>query len=288
MRKLAAALIVGVLALAGMPVAGAISLNPHVVPERTQVTLQLENGHRMATPNSGESRPALSQSKLYLGYWVLYNGAQADKDRVEHMIRVSDDAVASDLERRYPQAIPEIIRDFNLNQTRHNGYWGRTTTSTDDLTRFLQAVRHDPVAAPLMRGMRDAAPVAADGYHQNYGTGRIPGAQGTKFGWSNDRNVNSTASIGPGWSIAATTYGPAAANTADVLGAIIGVPLVPGTPESGSPGTHELNLGSMSVPALTGAAVKQRVACLDPHNLRQAIPDDALVPTTITDAIPAC
>lgn len=288
MRKLAAALIVGVLALVGTPVASAISLNPHAVPERTQVTLQFQNGHRVATPNSGESRPALSQSKLYLGYWVLHNGAAADQARVEHMIRVSDDAIASDLEHKYPQAIPEIIRDFGLHQTHHNGYWGNTTTSTDDLSGFLQEVRHDPVAAPLLRGMRNAAPVAADGYHQNYGTGRIAGVQGTKFGWSNDHSINSTASIGPGWSIAATTYGPAAANTADVLGAIIGVPLVPGTPEGGSAGTHDLNLGSFSVPALTGAGIKQQVACLDPHNLRQAIPDDVLVPTTITDAIPSC
>lgn len=288
MRKLAIALATGALVLSLAPAAGAITLDAGAVPDRTQLTLQLQNGTKVATPNSGESRPALSMSKLYLGHWVLHHGAPEDKARVEEMIRVSDDNAASQLEAKYPAAIPDTIAAFGLHQTHHNGYWGNTTTSTDDLTRFLSETRGDPVAAPLFRGMANAAPVAADGYAQDYGTAQIPGVQGTKFGWSDDRSINATASIGPGWTIAANTYGPAAANTVDVLGAITGAPVAPGAPGTGSPGTHELNLGSISVPAITGAQVKQQVACRDPHNLRQVIPDDVLVPTAITDAVPAC
>lgn len=288
MRKLAALFIASVIALAGLPAAGAVALNPGTVPERTQITVQFDNGHRVSTGNSGQSRLALSQSKLYLGYWVLRNGSQVDKNRVEHMIRVSDDGIASDLEGKYPQAIPEVIRDYGLNQTRHNGYWGNTTTSTDDLVRFIQTVRYEPVAVPLIRGMTGAAPVAADGYHQNFGTSQIPGAQGTKFGWSNNHQVHSTASIGPGWTIAATTHGPASANTADVLGASRSVPQAPGAPGAGGSDVQEIDLGSSSIPALTGTAVKQQVACVDPHNLRQVIPNGVLIPTAITDAIPAC
>lgn len=288
MRKLLGAVAAGLLALAVLPQAAAITLAPGAVPDRTQVTLQLADGTRITTANAGESRPGLSMSKLYLGHWVLHHGAQEDKNRVEEMIRVSHDGIASELEAKYPRAIPETIAAFGLSQTHHNGYWGNTSTSTNDIVRFLVAVRSDPVSAPLIRGMEHAAPVAADGYAQNYGTARIPGVQGTKFGWSNDRSINATASIGPGWTVAANTYGPAAANTADVLGAITGTPITPGPPEAGSPGTHELNLGSVAVPAITGAEVKNRISCLDPHDLRHVIPNDVLVPTAITDAVPAC
>lgn len=288
MRKLALTLATGATALLLTPAAGAITLEPHAVPDRTQLTLQFPTGDRIATANADESRPALSLSKLYLGHWVLHHGAAGDKAQVEEMIRVSDDGIATTLENKYPNAIPDTIAWFGLHQTHHNGYWGNTTTSTNDVTHFLTEIRHDPVAAPLIRGMENASPVAADGYAQDYGTSRIPGAQGTKFGWSNDRSINATASLGPGWTVAANTYGPAAANTADVLGAITGAPVTPGPAGTGSPGTHELNLGSVTVPALTGAAVKDKVACLDPHNLRQAIPDDVLVPTAVTDAVPGC
>lgn len=278
----------GAVLLLTAPVAGAIDLNPGAVPDRTQITLRLDGGQTFATPNAGESRPALSLSKLYLAHWVLHHGAAEDKATIEHMIRVSDDGVASRLEAKYPQAIPETINRFGLSQTRHNGYWGNTTTSTNDVTRFLAEIRGDHVATPIFNGMASASPIAADGYSQDFGTSQIPGVQGTKFGWSDDRGINATTSFGPGFTVAANTYGPAATHTADVLGAITGSPIIPVSPVGGSPGTHALNLGSTSVPAITGAQVKEKVACLDPNNLRQAIPDDVLVPTTITDSIPGC
>ncbi|MGP6175049.1 hypothetical protein [Corynebacterium sp. A21] len=291
MRKLVSAfssLTAGALLLLANPVAGAITLDSTAVPDRTQITLRLDGGQTFATPNAGESRPALSLSKLYLGHWVLHHGAAEDKDKVEHMIRVSDDGVASQLESKYPKAIPDTINSFGLTQTHHNGYWGNSTTSTNDVTRFLSEIRGDQVSAPIFNGMASAAPSAADGYTQDFGTSRILAVQGTKFGWSDDRGVNATASFGPGFTVAANTYGPAATHTADVLGAITGSPVIPTPPGESSPGTHELNLGSTSVPAITGAQVKTKIACLDPHNLRQAIPDEGLIPTAITDTIPGC
>lgn len=285
MRKTLLALFSFVLLLGTAPVAGAISLDPGAVPARTQITL-LIGGQQISTPNSGESRPALSLSKLYLGHWVLHHGAPEDKAKVEHMIRVSDDGLANQLETKYPRAIPDTIAAFGLGQTHHNGYWGNTSTSSNDVARFVAETRHDPVAAPLFNGMASASAVAADGYAQDFGTARVPGVQGTKFGWSNDRSIHATVSHGPGFTIAANTYGTPAAHTADVLGAIIGAPVVPGAP--GSPGTRQLNLGSTTVPAITGAELKAQVACLDPHGLRQVIPDEVLVPTAISDAVPAC
>ena len=206
--------------LAAAPAAQALTFDPGKVPPRTQVTVRYADGNVASTPNSHESRPAVSLVKLYLGMWVLKYGAPEDKARVENMIRSSEDGTASDLERKYPQAIPGIISEYQLGETHHNGYWGNTTTSTEDLARFLGAISTDPVAAPIMKGMSTAAPAASDGYRQDFGTAQIPGILGTKFGWSDDRQVHATASFGPGYTVAANTYGSPGDLTADVLGAV--------------------------------------------------------------------
>ena len=123
------------LALAAVtaPSAQALTFDPGKVPPRTQMTVRYADGNSVSTGNSHESRPALSLAKLYLGMWVLKYGASEDKARVENMIRFSEDGTASDLERKYPQAIPSIIGEYRLGETHHNGYWGNTTTSTEDL-----------------------------------------------------------------------------------------------------------------------------------------------------------
>ncbi|WP_141750572.1 hypothetical protein [Corynebacterium sp. HMSC062A03] len=220
------------LALAAVtaPSAQALTFDPGKVPPRTQMTVRYADGNSVSTGNSHESRPALSLAKLYLGMWVLKYGAFEDKARVENMIRFSEDGTASDLERKYPQAIPSIIGEYRLGDTHHNGYWGNTTTSTEDLTRFIGAISGDPSAAPLMKGMATVAPVASDGYRQDFGTARIPGIIGTKFGWSDNRQVHASASFGPGYSVAANTYGSPADLTGDVLGAVEVAPQAPGLP----------------------------------------------------------
>lgn len=220
MLKRALPVLVASLVLGSAPAVAATTLDPAAVAARTQVTLRYNNGVVVSTANSHESRPALSLVKLYLGYWVLHHGAPEDKARVENMIRYSEDATASDLDRKYPQAIPEVIGQFGLNETHYPGYWGNTTTSTEDLARFTSIMVGDPVAQPIVTGMRTAAPVAADGYKQDYGTSRIPGIIGTKFGWSDARDVNATVSLGNGFVIAANTYGSAADLTFDVLRAV--------------------------------------------------------------------
>lgn len=258
--------------LIAVPQASAIELNPDAVPGRTQITLRLSNGAVMATNNASESRPALSLSKLYLGYWVLKNGAPEHKAEVEDMIRYSDDAVASKLERIYPQAIPEVIETFGLTQTHHNGFWGNTTTSTNDVTLFLERTRNDPAAQPMFRGMRTAAPVARDGYLQNYGTATLPGVEGTKFGWSDDHSVNATASFGPGFSIAANTYGSPAQLTDDV--------------QAGVRATNQSVAldDSTSVPAVSAVDIREQLSCV---NL-DFLPDNTLIPAGVAEALPRC
>lgn len=218
------------LATVAAPSAQALTFDPGKVPPRTQMTVRYADGNSVSTGNGHESRPALSLAKLYLGMWVLKYGAPEDKARVENMVRFSEDGTASDLERKYPQAIPSIIGEYRLGETHHNDYWGNTTTSTEDLARFIGVISGDPVAAPLMKGMATAAPVASGGYRQDFGTARIPGIIGTKFGWSDDRQVHASASFGPGYSVAANTYGSPADLTADVLGAVEVQPQAPSLP----------------------------------------------------------
>ncbi|WP_304349048.1 hypothetical protein [Corynebacterium frankenforstense] len=281
----AAALLLAVgVAVSAQPVASALPLG--ATPPRTQASVQVQNGPRLATPNADEPRPALSLSKLYLGHWVLHHGAPGDAARVEQMIRFSDDRIAGELDARYPQAIDETAGWFGLPNTHRNGFWGNSVTSANDLTRFLDATRNDPVAAPMFRGMETAAPVAADGYRQDYGTATVPGVTGTKFGWSDDRrSVHATASIAPGVVLAANTYGTREAHTADVHAALpAGLPQLPGAPS----GQLSIDLGSSAIPAVSGAELKARLACHDPYNLRAGIDDAWLIPVQIADAIPAC
>ncbi|AKK10108.1 hypothetical protein [Corynebacterium uterequi] len=211
MKKLCA-LLVALACLVATPVARAATAD---VPARTQAAIVFEDGRTSLTANAHESRSGLSLVKLYLGYWVLQHGSLHDKARVSEMIRVSHDGIATELDRRYPQAIPSVMRDFQLRDSYYSGYWGSSTTSAYDVARFVTAIRYEPLAAPIIDGMVRAAPIAADGYAQNYGTSTIPGAQGTKFGWSDERTTNATVSFGPGWVIATHTWGSAGLNTAD-------------------------------------------------------------------------
>lgn len=260
MRTYSQALIVALsCALISVPSAHAgISLDPSRVPPRTQINLRYSNGHVVETRNAHESRPAMSLAKLYLGMWVLQHGAPEDQGRVENMIRHSEDGTASYLDRKYPRAIPETIARYQLRETHYPGYWGNTTTSTNDVTRFTEAIVHDPVAAPIVRGMRTAAPVAADGYKQDYGTSRIPGVIGTKFGWADNRAINASASFGDGYSIAANTYGGPGQLTQDVLGAVkVEAPRLPMPPAPQPAGPSALERQILSVlPAWMHDAVR--------------------------------
>ena len=270
MKKLAVGSLVTALSLAIAPAAQAVTLDPHAVPARTQITVRHDSGATVSTANAHESRPALSLSKLYLGYWVLKYGAPTDKARVEHMIRVSDDNVATDLDRRYPQAIPSTIHEFGLRETHYTGYWGTTTTSTEDVARFTSRIQHDPIAAPIMTGMANAAPVAADGYRQDFGTSRIPGVIGTKFGWSDNRRIHASVSTAPGFTVAANTYGDAATHTADVTRAVHNapgaLPAAGGSSQAiGARIEHDLNLQGPARQAVRDAtrtaASYERQAC---------------------------
>lgn len=203
------------------PQASAHHVDPSYNRERTALSVVHPDGRVTISPHAEEARPALSLAKLYLGYWVLYHGTKAEKKQVQKMVSTSDDAIAGQLDSKYPHAIDEIAGDFDLTQTARGSSWGNTQTSARDVATFISAIIWDPTAKPMFKGMEDQSAVAADGFIQGFGTARLEDAKGSKMGWSDDR-TSATASVSYGktgedtWAVAALTLGSAYENTVDV------------------------------------------------------------------------
>lgn len=254
----------------GVPSAHAAGVNGAATPPRTHITVINFDGQQSSAPGGDEPVKALSLAKLYLGHWVLYHGAVEDKLRVYEMIRVSHDGIAAELDRKYPQAIPEVASLFGLKGTTYPGYWGGTRTTTNDIARFVSAVRFDPIAQPLMEGMRQAAPTGADGYPQNFGTARLGNIEGTKFGWADSRDQHATVSIGVGFVVAAHTYGSAEEHTEDVLNHVYTTADIAPIVDSGS------------------GQLPEKLSCIPQEDLVNVMPDGIAVPEDILNAVPLC
>ena len=200
--------------------AHAVHVDPSYLRERTALAVVHPDGRISMSANGEEPRPALSLAKLYLGYYVLYHGTKEEKDLVEKMIASSNDAIAGQLDRAYPEAIDEIASDFDLASTVRAGSWGKTQTSARDVATFISEILWDPIAKPLFSGMEHQDSVAADGFIQGFGTARLNDAEGSKMGWTDDR-VSGTGSVSWGktgedtWVASALTYGNAYQNTVD-------------------------------------------------------------------------
>lgn len=189
------------------------------VPARSAVSVRGPNGMRWGTPNEFETRSALSMAKLYLADYALRHGdgSPADRMHAERMIRLSDDAAADAVSAKYPQAIGAVAAEYGLAQTGAGAGWNTATTSTADLADFLAAKQATDPTSPILGWMASAPPTAADGTQQNWGTARLPGVQGSKWGWSDLPPAEvASASFGPGFTVAAHTRGSAQDQTADV------------------------------------------------------------------------
>lgn len=196
----------------------------------TQYTfLRLSDGYHKGSPTERYARPALSLIKLYIAQYVLEQGDGADVAEALEMIRSSDDSAADDLFARYPDSIEWIATKYGLLSTRPNYAWGYSVTSTYDVVRFIATLMTKDPDSPLLKAMRHSETFAADGYVQNYGTATLPGAIGSKWGWSNDLTLHSSVSFGKDWVAAAAVTGSADDLTAvchEYLGPLVGANLV--------------------------------------------------------------
>lgn len=260
----------------GVPSAYAASVDGAATPSRTHITVVNFDGHQSSTPGGDEPVKALSLAKLYLAYWVLYHGAVEDKLQVYEMIRVSHDGIAAELDRKYPQAIPEVIEHFELKGTSYPGHWGGTTTTTNDMARFIKTILFDPIAQPVIEGMRQVAPAGADGYSQDFGTALLGDIAGTKFGWADSHDQHASVSIGPDFVVVAHTYGSAEEHTEDVLKYVHT--------------TAEATPATPTAPAAPSEAerITEKLNCIPPEDLVNVMPDGIAVPEDILNAVPLC
>lgn len=197
------------------------------VPDRTSLAARTPLGGSWGTANQYESRAALSTAKLYVADYALRHGDGAEDDRAlaERMIRYSDDAAADRLAAKYPQAIDAVAAEFGLTATSGGAGWGMSRTSAADLAEFLCAKTIADPDSPVLAWMRAAGKIAADGTAQDWGTARLPGVRGTKWGWA-DRGTAAevaSASIGDGFTVAAITYGTPDDQTTDVVTAAVDI-----------------------------------------------------------------
>lgn len=170
---------------------------------------RLSDGHRTGTATERFARPALSLIKLYIADYVLAHGTLAEKYEAIAMISSSDDRTAEDLYRKYPDSIAETAEEYGLASTLADVRWGYSVTSTYDAVSFIAQLLEEDPTSPILVAMAEADPVAADGYGQDFGTSVLPDVIGTKWGWSNDRQLHSSVSFGENFVVAAAVTGSA-------------------------------------------------------------------------------
>ncbi|MGY1622991.1 serine hydrolase [Geodermatophilus sp. SYSU D00965] len=143
--------------------------------------------------------PTASLVKLFLAEGVLRRAragqvtlGPSDLATLQRMIARSDDAAASAVWVRFGGVglVREVAARYGLTRTappRVAGEWGEATTTARDLARFLAllpVLPHPDDVATLTGWMREATPVAADGFDQQFGAfGTLPGTPAVKQGW---------------------------------------------------------------------------------------------------------
>ena len=171
--------------------------------------VRLSDGVRMGTANERFARPALSIIKLYIADYVLREGSVEDSYKALDMIANSSDKAADKLFEKYPDSITETARHYNLYSTTAGPTWGESLTSTYDMTEFLAALMKEDEVHPILVAMSNADKVAEDGYDQDFGTAKLDGVIGTKWGWSNDKDLHNSVSFGKDFIVAAGVSGSA-------------------------------------------------------------------------------
>ncbi len=160
--------------------------------------------------------PTASLVKLFVAEDILHRARVGlvpligeDLVLLQDMIRRSDDAAASRLWVRYGggRMVADVAARYGLSGTippASPGQWGSTITTARDVACFLArlpGVAHPADASALMVWMRNATPVAADGFDQRFGLlGTVPGLPAVKQGWmcclGGKRHLHSVGVVG--------------------------------------------------------------------------------------------
>lgn len=157
--------------------------------------VDLATGVHVGSWNERAPRAALSLIKLYIGHYVFTKGKKEDADTAYRMITKSDDVAADQLYSEYPESIGWVAKKYKLDSTIADPRWGYSLTSSYDVAFFLTQLLETESNAKVLAAMQDCAEVAADGTDQYFGTAILPGVQGSKLAWSNDKDTHGSASF---------------------------------------------------------------------------------------------
>ena len=174
---------------------------------RSVTYIRLHDGMHMGSASEREARPALSLIKLYIATYVMEKGEYEDKYEALDMIASSSDKSAEDLFDKYPESIDTIADEFHLESTKAGEKWGYSQTSTYDVASFISQLIERDETHPVLVAMAHADPISEDGYRQDYGTAKLSNVVGSKWGWSNDKSINSSVSFGENFVAAASING---------------------------------------------------------------------------------
>ncbi|MDK8480040.1 hypothetical protein QP882_03550 [Corynebacterium marquesiae] len=174
---------------------------------RSVTYIRLHDGMHMGSASEHEARPALSLIKLYIATYVMEKGEYEDKYEALDMIASSSDKSAEDLFEKYPDSIDAIADEFHLESTKAGEQWGYSQTSTYDVASFISQLIERDETHPVLVAMAHADPISEDGYRQDYGTAKLSNVVGSKWGWSNDKSINSSVSFGENFVAAASING---------------------------------------------------------------------------------
>lgn len=200
--------------------------------ERTEMAIAYAPVGLGYRTNGAESPlPALSLIKLYIAQYVAEHGSPEDVSRAAKMVSLSDDKLAEKLYEKFPDSVNAIARKYGLQETYGGRTWGVSRTSATDVVYFVSQLREEQPDSVVLQGMRKWSKIAADGYRQDFGLARMPGIEGAKLGWSNSRGWHSSVVFGPGYVIAAVTFGGKKEHTMDVAKALANVEFSDLTPE---------------------------------------------------------
>jgi len=171
--------------------------------------IRLHDGMYMGSAAEHDPRPALSLIKLYIATYVIEQGEYEDKFEALGMIASSSDKSAEELFKKYPDSIDKITKEYDLESTKAGETWGYSETSTYDVASFISQLIKRDETHPVLVAMSHADPVSEDGYDQDYGTAKLSNVVGSKWGWSNDKSINSSVSFGKNFVAAASINGSA-------------------------------------------------------------------------------
>lgn len=168
-----------------------------VDPYSSQLSyLNLMSGEHIATASERFACPALSLAKLYIADYVLEHGTPQQRAQALDMLKDSDDKAAEQLYARYPGSIDATAKKYGLKSTTAESRWGYALTSSFDAVSYLSQLLRDDPDSPILKALEGHDANAADGTRQDFGTDRLDGVIGTKWGWSNEKELHSSVSFG--------------------------------------------------------------------------------------------